>query len=52
MSHTCMHYNEDVFPYPKAFRPERWLRGEEESKRLERYLVPFSRGGRRCMGIQ
>lgn len=52
MSHARMHYDEEVFPEPKAFRPERWLKGEEEVKRLERYLVSFSRGGRRCMGIQ
>ncbi|KAL8724913.1 MAG: hypothetical protein Q9181_006622 [Wetmoreana brouardii] len=51
MSHRDLHYDESVFQEPKAFRPERWLVGEEEAKKLEKYLVPFSRGGRRWMGI-
>lgn len=49
MSHTDLHYEKSVFPEPKTFKPERWLRGSE-SKALQRYLVPFSRGGRKCMG--
>lgn len=51
MSHINLHHNEGVFQEPKAFKPERWLMGEE-SKLRERYLVPFSRGARKCMGIQ
>ncbi|KAI4254498.1 MAG: hypothetical protein LQ352_003073 [Teloschistes flavicans] len=50
MSHSDLHYNAEVFPAPMAFKPERWFMGEE-SKRLERFLVPFSRGARSCMGI-
>ncbi|KAL8690680.1 MAG: hypothetical protein Q9218_003925 [Villophora microphyllina] len=50
MSHSDLHYDESVFPEPLTFKPERWLLGEE-SKRSERYLVPFSRGARRCMGL-
>ena len=49
MSHTDLHYEKNIFPEPKVFKPERWLRGLE-SKALLRYLVPFSRGGRKCMG--
>ncbi|KAL8726166.1 MAG: hypothetical protein Q9166_006883 [cf. Caloplaca sp. 2 TL-2023] len=52
MTHSDLHYDESVFPEPKAFRPERWLEGtEEEMRERESYLVPFSRGSRRCMGI-
>ena len=49
MSHTDLHYEKSVFPEPKVFRPERWL-GVSDSKAMQRYLVPFSRGGRKCMG--
>ena len=52
MSQTGMHYDEQVFPEPKTFKPERWLVGGEELRKRERYLVPFSRGGRHCIGIQ
>lgn len=47
MTALLIHENEEVFPDAKVFRPERWL-GEEK---LQRYLVPFSRGSRGCLGI-
>lgn len=54
MTHADLHYDPILFPDPKRFDPGRWLsvQGEEVVKRRERYLVPFSRGSRRCMGIQ
>lgn len=39
--------DEAIFPSPHEFRPERWL---GEGKRLEKYLVPFNRGPRMCVG--
>ncbi|KAL1879025.1 hypothetical protein Plec18167_004321 [Paecilomyces lecythidis] len=42
------HHNEDIFPDSYTFRPERWLEG---GKQLERYLVPFNRGTRACLGL-
>ena len=51
MSHSDLHYEKSVFPEPKTFKPERWLEGSDSaSKTMHRYLVPFSRGGRKCMG--
>lgn len=44
-----IHENEDIFPEPKTFRPERWLGADE--KRLLRYFTPFTRGTRACVGI-
>ncbi len=42
-----MHTNENVFPDPWAFTPERWLRlGHKE---LQRYLIFFGKGSRRCI---
>ena len=40
--------NEKIFPNPREFRPERWI-GHPE---LERYFVPFGKGGRQCMGLK
>ena len=51
MSHTDLHYDKSVFPEPKKFKPERWLCvSASESKAMQRHLVSFSRGGRKCMG--
>ncbi|KAH8433185.1 uncharacterized protein LDX57_010818 [Aspergillus melleus] len=36
-----------IFPSPLEFRPERWM---DEGKRLEKYLIPFNRGPRMCLG--
>lgn len=51
MSMTALltHQNERIFPEPQVFKPERWL--GTENKRLERYLIPFNRGTRSCLGI-
>lgn len=40
--------NEEVFPDPKLFVPERWV-GRPD---LERYFVPFGKGSRQCLGIK
>jgi len=49
-----LHENPNNFPDFSTFRPERWLgEGQDKGKvgvKLKRYLVPFSRGTRRCVG--
>lgn len=47
MTAMLTHQNEDISPEPYTFRPERWL---EKNQRLDRYLVPFNRGTRSCLG--
>ena len=42
------HYNAEIFPEPKMFKPERWLAFGTE--RLDKYLVAFGRGTRNCVG--
>uniref|UniRef100_A0A0D2XSL4 Cytochrome P450 n=1 Tax=Fusarium oxysporum (strain Fo5176) TaxID=660025 RepID=A0A0D2XSL4_FUSOF len=45
---SYMTYDEDIFSEPMKFRPGRWL--QENSKELDGYLYPFSRGTRSCIG--
>lgn len=49
MTAMLTHLNDTIFPEPRVFRPERWL--GPDGKRLERYLVPFNRGTRSCLGM-
>ncbi|KAK4183514.1 putative cytochrome P450 [Podospora australis] len=44
-----LHLNEEVFPDPHRFDPERWLQGEK-SKQLEKHLAPFGMGSMMCVG--
>jgi cytochrome P450 len=44
-----VHLSEQIFPRPHEFLPERWL--QPGSRALENFLVPFSKGPRRCLGI-
>ncbi|KAL4733722.1 cytochrome P450 [Aspergillus similis] len=48
-THHSLHYNETIFPEPHKFKPERWLK--EEKWEGGRYLNPYSRGTRACIGI-
>jgi cytochrome P450 len=48
--------NDDVFPQPTQFLPERWLVSSEEGdmkkkRELERFFVAFGKGGRMCLGM-
>ncbi|EER36922.1 cytochrome P450 [Histoplasma capsulatum H143] len=49
MTSVLMHHNETIFPDSCKFAPERWL-DLQERNRLERYLVSFGKGSRRCVG--
>lgn len=48
MTSMLIHENESIYPEPYKFRPERWL---QEDQHLDRYLVPFNRGARVCLGL-
>jgi cytochrome P450 len=51
MSQKDILLNADIFPNPDTFDPERWMEGEE-SVRLSKHLVSFSKGARRCLGMK
>ncbi|ESK86615.1 benzoate 4-monooxygenase cytochrome p450 [Moniliophthora roreri MCA 2997] len=44
-----VHTNPSIFPVPDRFIPERWL--GSNTRELEKYLVPFTKGPRTCLGI-
>lgn len=48
MNNMDMHDNPSVFTNPSTFSPERWL--QSNSGELQKYLVPFCRGTRACVG--
>ncbi|RHZ49181.1 cytochrome P450 [Aspergillus thermomutatus] len=50
MSCLLMHHDETIFPDSHRFKPERWL-DPAERKRLEKYMVAFSKGSRQCIGM-
>ncbi|KAI0172822.1 major facilitator superfamily domain-containing protein [Hypoxylon sp. FL1284] len=49
VSTYAIHHNEEYFPDPFAFKPERWLADEIDSRVLHAF-VPFSTGTRSCSG--
>lgn len=52
MTTHFMHLDPTLFPEPYKFDPERWMRVTEKEERLERYVIPFSKGSRACIGLQ
>ncbi|RGP81330.1 cytochrome p450 [Fusarium longipes] len=44
-----LHTNEEIFPDPWRFNPERWLGTDGAS--LNKYLLSFNKGLRQCIGI-
>lgn len=51
MSSYFMHYDPSIYPAPRKFDPERWTRAQEQGVRLDKYLAPFSKGSRNCLGL-
>ncbi|KAI1387218.1 cytochrome P450 [Hypoxylon trugodes] len=52
VSTYTLHHNEDYFPDPFAFQPERWLALEDETERKQAHnaFAAFSLGSRGCAG--
>ncbi|KAF4997554.1 hypothetical protein FGRMN_3759 [Fusarium graminum] len=49
MSHMMIHNDPEIFEAPNEFKPERWI--GEEGKRLDHWLLTFSKGSRNCLGM-
>ncbi|PVH99997.1 benzoate 4-monooxygenase cytochrome P450 [Periconia macrospinosa] len=54
VSHYVIHRNEDIFPQPNTFRPERWIVGDgvsaEQLAAQKRAFCPFGIGPMNCIG--
>ncbi|KAI0454930.1 cytochrome P450 [Xylaria acuta] len=48
-SSYLLHTDEEIFPEPFDFKPERWINDTEHTARHQ--FVAFSRGARSCIGI-
>lgn len=48
MSLHFMHRDPELFTDPMSFKPERWVGPERVN---EKYVMPFSKGSRACIGI-
>jgi len=47
MTSLHIHHDESIFTDSYAFLPERWI----ENPRLDKYLITFSKGSRKCVGV-
>lgn len=50
MTSVMQHADPVKFPEPEKFSPERWL-PDNPKRASDKYLVPFSKGTRQCLGI-
>ena len=50
MTGILIHYNLEYFSDPLTFDPERWM-PNPPAHPLTKYLVPFTRGTRQCLGM-
>lgn len=50
MSAWFMHMDPLVYKDPTSYRPERWL--EDVTPEMHRNYVPFTKGSRRCLGVE
>jgi cytochrome P450 len=49
MANSMVEMDETLFPDPHHFNPDRWL---QKGKDVERWVVAFSGGPRRCPGMK
>jgi cytochrome P450 len=49
MTAYTAHHDLTIFPNPEEFNLHRWM-DPKERKRMEPYFIPFSTGGRSCLG--
>ncbi|CEL05049.1 hypothetical protein ASPCAL06171 [Aspergillus calidoustus] len=49
MTAYTTHHDSTVFPDPEQFQPHRWM-DPVARKKMEPYFIPFSTGGRGCIG--
>nr|QED55508.1 TRI23 [Trichoderma turrialbense] len=49
MTQILMHTDENLYPDPQSFNPERWI-DLQLRKKAEKAYAPFSRGTRMCLG--
>ena len=49
MTAEAAHHDPSVFSAPHEFQPERWM-DPEQRRKLESNFIPFSKGGRGCLG--
>lgn len=54
MTTILMHTDEELYPEPLSFKPERWIndKGGKRSPEEMPLYAPFSRGTRVCLGMQ
>jgi cytochrome P450 len=54
MSILLLHHREDLYPEPRAFRPERWIESKDGTPAVRKpgtyEWIPFGGGTRRCLG--
>ncbi|KAF3763269.1 cytochrome P450 [Cryphonectria parasitica EP155] len=50
MTTILMHTDENLYPDPQSFKPERWVDGNG-GKNAEKAYAPFSKGTRMCIGM-
>ncbi|CAG8196161.1 unnamed protein product [Penicillium salamii] len=50
-SNYFVHMDATLFPEPKKFDPERWVRAADNGEYLSRYIVSFTKGSRQCLGM-
>lgn len=51
MTSMINHWNEELFPAPDEFKPERWIRDDGTVDwNLQRRLLSFGKGSRSCVG--
>lgn len=51
MSSWMMHRDPSIWPEPEKFLPARWI-DPAKAKKLDKYLVSFTKGSRQCIGMQ